>query len=318
MSRSLVTGGAGFLGSNLIERLLSSGDEVICVDNFFTGRRANLPEHHPKLTVLEHDVIAPLSSDTLGPLDRIFHLACPASPPAYQKDPIFTLRTTFEGTRNVLELARQHRARVLYASTSEIYGDPLVHPQTETYRGNVNTLGIRACYDEGKRIGETLCMEYHRLFGVEVRIVRIFNTYGPRMDPRDGRVISNFCTQALRGEPFTIYGSGKQTRSFCYVDDLVDGFLAMMTKDGISGPINLGNPNERSMHDTAEIIARLLGVPLRIEHRPLPQDDPEQRRPDISLAQSALGWSPRVDLDTGLIKTLDYFRKALAQTKSSA
>ncbi len=304
------------MGSNLIERLLSSGDEVICVDNFFTGRRANLPLHHPKLAVIEQDVIAPLTVSTAGPIDRIFHLACPASPPAYQKDPIFTLRTTFEGTRNVLELARAHRSRVLFASTSEIYGDPLVHPQTEAYRGNVNTLGIRACYDEGKRIGETLCMEYHRQYGVEVRIVRIFNTYGPRMDPQDGRVISNFCMQALRGEPFTIYGSGNQTRSFCFVDDLIDGFMAMIDKEGITGPINLGNPTERSMREMATTIASLLGVPLQIEHRALPQDDPEQRRPDISLAQSTLQWTPRVDLAEGLGKTLDYFRQALAHTQS--
>ncbi|MEX1112129.1 MAG: UDP-glucuronic acid decarboxylase family protein [Candidatus Andersenbacteria bacterium] len=307
MKKILVTGGAGFVGSHLCDRLIERGDSVVCVDNFFTGQRKNI-EHlldHENFTLIEHDIVQPLEGVDV---DQIYNLACPASPIHYQYNPIKTVKTSTIGMINMLGLAKRTKARILQASTSEVYGDPEVHPQPESYRGNVNTVGIRSCYDEGKRISETLCMDYHREHNLEVRIIRIFNTYGPRMHPQDGRVISNFITQAISNNPITIYGDGTQTRSFCYVDDLVEGIIRMMDQDIHSGPINLGNPTERTMNDMAALIKDMTKSSSDIEHKPLPEDDPQQRQPDISLAKQVLNWEPAVSLEDGLTKTIDYFR----------
>lgn len=306
--RVLVTGGAGFVGSHLCDRLLSEGHEVVAVDNLYTGRRENLAhlDDEERFSLVEHDICEPLPE--LGELDRIYNLACPASPPHYQRDPFLTLRTCFDGTMRVLELAERSSARFLQASTSEVYGDPEEHPQTERYRGNVNTLGPRACYDEGKRIAETLCADFERAGRCDVRIIRIFNTYGPRMDPRDGRVVSNFVTQALRGESLTVYGSGSQTRSFCYVDDMVDGVLRVMEEAQDSRPFNVGNPNEFTVSELAETVARLVGSECTVTYEDLPQDDPKVRRPDIGRARAELGFEPSVDLEAGLHRTIEYFR----------
>jgi UDP-glucuronate decarboxylase len=307
MSTILVTGGAGFLGSHLCERLLALGHDVICVDNFFSGRKANIAHllGNPRFEVIRHDIVHPLYLEC----DRVFNLACPASPVAYQYNPIKTIKTSTVGMVNMLGLAKRCRARLLHTSTSEVYGDPDVHPQREDYWGNVNPLGPRSCYDEGKRVAESLCMNYHLAHGVEVRIVRIFNTYGPRMAPDDGRVISNFILQALRGEPLTIYGDGKQTRSFCYVDDLIEGFLRMMDQDDEPGPVNLGNPVENTMLELAQAVLDVTGSKSGMEHRPLPKDDPRRRCPDIGRARELLKWEPRVDLRRGLEQTVAYYRQ---------
>ena len=309
--RVLVTGGAGFLGSHLVERLLAKGHEVVVLDNFYTGSRINLRQvlTHPSLEVIRHDVVNPI----LMEVDQIFNLACPASPVHYQSNPIKTVKTNVMGTINMLGLCRRVKGRFLQASTSEVYGDPLEHPQTEDYWGNVNPIGIRSCYDEGKRVAETLCMDYHRQNRVEVRIARIFNTYGPRMAFSDGRVVSNFVLQALRGEPITIYGDGQQTRSFCYVDDLVEGLMGLMdvADPAFTGPVNLGNPKEFTMLELAEMVVELAGSSSPIEFRPLPQDDPRQRRPDISRARQILGWEPKIALREGLTKTIANFRERM-------
>ncbi|MDA8100533.1 MAG: SDR family oxidoreductase [Nitrospiraceae bacterium] len=309
--RVLVTGGAGFLGSHLCERLLREGNEVICLDNFFTGRRRNIHPFlaHPDFELIRHDVVLPI----LLEVDRIYHLACPASPIHYQYNPVKTIKTNVLGTHNMLGLAKRTRARFLLASTSEVYGDPKVHPQKEDYWGNVNTVGIRSCYDEGKRVAETFTMDYHRQNKVDVRIVRIFNTYGPRMLAEDGRVVSNFIVQAIKGEDITVYGEGKQTRSFCFVDDLVDGMVRMMETVGFTGPVNLGNPEEYTILDLAKKIVAMTGSRSKIVFRPLPSDDPTQRQPDISLAKQKLGWQPRMSVDEGLRTTVDFFRKELAR-----
>ena len=307
--RILITGGAGFLGSHLSDRLLADGHEVICLDNFFTGRKSNIQHllSHPRFELIRHDVIDPFKVET----DHIYNLACPASPPHYQFNPIKTTKTSVMGAINCLGLAKRTRARVFQASTSEVYGDPEIHPQVETYWGNVNPIGRRSCYDEGKRCAETLFFDYHRENGVDIRVVRIFNTYGPRMHPNDGRVVSNFIVQALRGEDLTIYGDGSQTRSFCYVDDLVDGFVRFMNQTATVGPLNLGNPGEFTMLELAEIILKQVGGASKITHRPLPADDPKQRRPDITLAKKHLGWEPRVPLAEGIARTIAYFRQEL-------
>jgi len=307
--RILITGGAGFLGSHLSDRLLADGHEVICLDNFFTGRKSNIQHllSHPRFELIRHDVIDPFKVET----DHIYNLACPASPPHYQFNPIKTTKTSVMGAINCLGLAKRTRARVFQASTSEVYGDPEIHPQVETYWGNVNPIGRRSCYDEGKRCAETLFFDYHRENGVDIRVVRIFNTYGPRMHPNDGRVVSNFIVQALRGEDLTIYGDGSQTRSFCFVDDLVDGFVRFMNQTATVGPLNLGNPGEFTMLELAEIILKQVGGASKITHRPLPADDPKQRRPDITLAKQHLGWEPRVPLAEGIARTIAYFRKEL-------
>ncbi len=309
--RILVTGGAGFLGSHLCERLLRDGHDVLCVDNYFTGRKDNIVHllSHPHFEVMRHDITFPLYVE----VDEIFNLACPASPVHYQFDPVQTTKTSVIGAINMLGLAKRVGAKILQASTSEVYGDPTVHPQTEDYRGNVNTLGPRACYDEGKRCAETLFFDYYRQHKTAIKVVRIFNTYGPRMHPNDGRVVSNFIVQALRGEDITLYGDGSQTRAFCYVDDLIEGFIRMMaTGPEITGPINIGNPHEIPVRELAERVIGLIGSRSRIVHRPLPEDDPLQRCPDIGMAKSVLGWGPTVDLDTGLGHTVDYFRGVLA------
>ena len=302
----LVSGGAGFIGSHLCERLVARGDEVICLDNLFTGREENIAHlrDSPGFRFVKHDVCEPLLVD----VDRIFNLACPASPIHYQIDPIRTVQTNVMGMINMLEIARRMGARILQASTSEVYGDPAVHPQTEDYWGNVNTIGPRACYDEGKRVAETLMSDYHRQAGVDIRLPRIFNTYGPRMAENDGRVVSNFVLQALRGEEMTLYGSGEQTRSFCYVDDLVEGLLRLMDADGITDPVNLGNPGEFTMRELAETICRLSGTEARVRYLPLPQDDPARRKPDITKAKALLDWEPTVPLEEGLKRTIAYFR----------
>ena len=307
--RTLVTGGAGFIGSHLVRRLLMEGEEVICLDNFFTGSKANLRDvlDHPNLELVRHDVVQPIMLE----VDRVYNLACPASPVHYQFNPVKTVKTNVLGTLNMLGLAKRVGARILQASTSEVYGDPKVHPQTESYWGHVNPVGLRSCYDEGKRVAETLMADYHRQSGVEIRIVRIFNTYGPNMALNDGRVVSNFIVQALRGRPLTVYGKGDQTRSFCYVDDLVEGLVRMMGQDGFTGPVNLGNPAELSILEIAETIIRLTGSGSEIEYRDLPADDPTQRQPDIALARRKLEWEPRVDLETGLKKTIAYFKEVL-------
>lgn len=305
--RVLVTGGAGFLGSHLCERLLEQGCDVLCADNYFTGSRDNIVHllSNPHFELMRHDVTFPLYVE----VDEIYNLACPASPVHYQHDPVQTTKTSVHGAINMLGLAKRLNAKIMQASTSEVYGDPAVHPQTEEYWGNVNTIGPRACYDEGKRCAETLFFDYHRQHKLPIKVIRIFNTYGPRMHPNDGRVVSNFIIQALKGEPITVYGDGQQTRSFCYVDDLIEGFLRFMdTPADVTGPINLGNPGEFTMLELAEKVIRLTGSASRIEHRPLPQDDPKQRRPDISKAKSLLSWEPTVPLDAGLERTIAYFR----------
>ncbi len=311
--RVLVTGGAGFLGSHLVDRLMEGGHEVVVVDNFFTGRKCNVAGHlgDPRFELVRHDVIDPFKFE----VDRIYNLACPASPPHYQHNAIKTIKTNILGTLHCLGLAKRTGARVMQASTSEVYGDPAVHPQPEGYRGNVNPIGLRACYDEGKRCAETLCFDYHRQHGVPIRVARIFNTYGPRMLADDGRVVSNFIVQALRGRDLTIYGDGTQTRSFCYVDDLVEGFLRLMEHDPegapFTGPVNLGNPGEFTMLELAETVLAKVGGRSKLVFLPLPADDPAQRQPDIALARTALGWEPRVPLSDGLDLTIDYFRGAL-------
>ena len=307
--RILVTGGAGFIGSHLCERLLAAGHDVLCLDNFFTGRRANiinlLEDHHFEL--IRHDVIEPI----LLEVDQIYNLACPASPIHYQYNPVKTVKTSVMGMINMLGLAKRVRARILQASTSEVYGDPLVHPQPEEYWGNVNPIGLRSCYDEGKRIAETLMMDYHRQNKVDTRIARIFNTYGPRMLEDDGRVVSNFIVQALRGEPLTLYGEGDQTRSFCYVDDLVEALIKLMNVADVHDPVNLGNPGEFTIKQLAEEVVRICGSKSGVEYLPLPEDDPKQRRPDISRAQKLLNWNPTIPLNEGLQKTVADFRDRL-------
>lgn len=309
MKRILVTGGAGFLGSHLCERLLREGNYVICVDNLFTGSKDNIRHllQEPYFKFILHDVIQPLYEE----VDEIYDLACPASPQHYQYDPVKTAKTSVFGALHVLELAKCVKARTLLASTSEVYGDPNVHPQPENYFGNVNTVGIRSCYDEGKRMAETFFFDYHRQYGVDIRIIRIFNTYGPRMNPADGRVVSNFIVQALRNEDITIYGTGQQTRSFCYVDDLIEGIMKMMKCETFAGPVNLGNPVEFTMLELAEMIIYLTNSKSKLIHLPLPGDDPRQRKPVIDLAIEKLGWEPVVSLEKGLIKTIEYFKDLL-------
>jgi UDP-glucuronate decarboxylase len=313
-TRILVTGGAGFLGSHLCERLLAEGNDVLCVDNYFTGRKDNIAHllANPHFEAMRHDVTFPLYVE----VDQIYNLACPASPVHYQFDPVQTTKTSVIGAINMLGLAKRIGAKILQASTSEVYGDPTVHPQTEAYRGNVNPLGPRACYDEGKRCAETLFFDYHRQHRVRIKVVRIFNTYGPRMHPNDGRVVSNFILQALRNEDITLYGDGNQTRAFCFVDDLVEGFVRLMaTGPDITGPINIGNPHEIPVRELAERIIRLTGASSRIVHRPLPEDDPLQRCPDITMAQNVLDWQPTVGLDAGLARTIAYFKQMLVESK---
>ena len=306
--RVLVTGGAGFIGSHLCERLLAQGDEVVCLDNFFTGARTNVAHlrSNTAFELLRHDVVQPVWLE----VDRIYHLACPASPVHYQSNPIKTIKTSVLGTMNMLGIAKRTGARVLLASTSEVYGDPLVHPQTEDYWGNVNPIGIRSCYDESKRLAETLMFDYHRHNGVDIRVMRIFNTYGPRMNEFDGRVVSNFLFQALRGKPLTVYGEGKQTRSFCYIDDLVEGMMRLMEGEHI-GPINIGNPNEFTILELAEQVRSLINPDLPILFNPLPADDPKQRKPDITRARELLGWEPQVLLPEGLKRTVADFSNRL-------
>jgi UDP-glucuronate decarboxylase len=315
--RVLVTGGAGFLGSHLCERLIAEGADVLCVDNYFTGRRANIAHllQNPNFEAMRHDVTQPLFVE----VDAIFNLACPASPVHYQFDPVATTKVSVNGAINMLGLAKRLKAPILQASTSETYGDPAVHPQTEAYWGNVNTIGPRACYDEGKRCAETLFFDYRRQHGVDIKVMRIFNTYGPRMHPNDGRVVSNFIVQALKGEPITIYGEGAQTRSFCYVDDLIEGALALMrTPSDFTGPVNVGNPCEFTIRELAELVIALTGSNSQLVARPLPEDDPRQRRPDISLAERALGWRPKVELREGLALTIAYFERLLSREPSQA
>jgi UDP-glucuronate decarboxylase len=309
--RILVTGGAGFVGSHLCERLLDQGHDVLCADNFFTGTRDNILHllKHERFEFLRHDVTFPLYVE----VDQIYNLACPASPVHYQFDPVQTTKTSVHGAINMLGLAKRVKARILQASTSEVYGDPSVHPQTESYWGNVNPIGIRSCYDEGKRCAETLFFDYHRQHAVEIKVVRIFNTYGPRMHPNDGRVVSNFVVQALQGQDITVYGDGNQTRSFCYVDDLAEGLIRMMNSPAdFTGPVNVGNPVEFTMRELAEAVLRLTGSKSTLRFLPLPQDDPKQRRPDITLARERLGWEPTIQLEAGLQRTIAYFRQLLA------
>ncbi|MCG8551004.1 MAG: SDR family oxidoreductase [Desulfobacterales bacterium] len=306
--RVLVTGGAGFLGSHLCERLVEHGDDVLCLDNYFTGQKKNV-EHllgKPNFELLRHDITFPLYVE----VDEIYNLACPASPIHYQHDPVQTTKTSVHGAINMLGLAKRTNAKIFQASTSEVYGDPKVHPQTEDYWGHVNPIGMRSCYDEGKRCAETLFFDYHRQHHLNIKVGRIFNTYGPRMHPNDGRVVSNFIVQALKGEPITIYGDGSQTRSFCYVDDMVDAFIAFMaTKDNITGPFNLGNPVEFSILELAEAIIKFTETTSKIVFKPLPLDDPAQRKPDISMAKNNLGWEPRIDLEEGLYNTIKFFKE---------
>lgn len=311
MKRILVSGGAGFLGSHLCERLLNEGNEVLCVDNLFTGRKVNV--HHlmdnKRFEFLRHDVTFPLFVE----VDEIYNLACPASPVHYQFDPVQTTKTSVIGAINMLGLAKRLKIKILQASTSEVYGDPEIHPQPESYKGSVNTIGIRACYDEGKRCAETLFFDYHRQHRVDIKVMRIFNTYGPRMHPNDGRVVSNFIVQALRGEDITIFGDGMQTRSFCYVDDLIEGMYRLMnSRPGFTGPVNIGNPGEFTMLELAEKILQITGSKSKLKFLPLPQDDPMQRQPVIDLAKKELGWEPKVQLEEGLTKTIAYFRQAIS------
>lgn len=309
MPTILVTGGAGFLGSHLCDRLLARGDDVICVDNFFTGRKENIRHllGNSRFELIRHDIVHPLFVEA----DQIYNLACPASPVAYQYNAIKTIKTSTVGMVNILGLAKRCKARVLQASTSEVYGDPEIHPQTEDYWGHVNPIGPRSCYDEGKRVAESLCMAYHHAHALGIRLIRIFNTYGPRMDPNDGRVVSNFITQALRGEPLTIFGDGQQTRSFCYCDDLIEGMMRMMDQDQSVGPVNIGNPGEFTMLELAELVLKLTNSKSKITHVPLPADDPKQRRPDITRANQLLGWTPQVPLEEGLKPTIAYYRSLL-------
>jgi UDP-glucuronate decarboxylase len=305
--RILVTGGAGFLGSHLIDRLLADGHEVLCADNLFTGTKRNIDHlhNHPRFEFLRHDITFPLFVE----VDEIFNLACPASPIHYQHDPVQTTKTSVHGAINMLGLAKRLKCRILQASTSEVYGDPSVHPQSESYWGNVNPIGLRSCYDEGKRCAETLFFDYYREHGLIIKVARIFNTYGPRMHPRDGRVVSNFIIQALKGEPITIYGDGSQTRSFCFVDDLIEGFVRLMDSPAdFTGPVNLGNPGEFTIRALAEKILAMTNSRSKLEFRPLPADDPKQRRPDITLARTKLEWAPNVLLEEGLVSTIEYFR----------
>ena len=304
----LVTGGAGFLGSHVCEQLLECGHEVLCVDNFFTGTKRNIEHmlHHPRFELMRHDITFPLYVE----VDEIYNLACPAFPVHYQHDPVQTTKTSVHGAINMLGLAKRVRAKILQASTSEVYGDPEVHPQTEEYWGRVNPIGVRSCYDEGKRCAETLFFDYWRQHRLQIKVLRIFNTYGPRMHPNDGRVVSNFIMQALKGEPLTLFGDGSQTRSFCFVDDMIEAFVRMMrTGEEVTGPINVGNPTEFSMRELAERVLEQTGSRSRIEYRPLPQDDPRQRRPDIARARHALDWEPKVALEDGLRATIDFFRQ---------
>lgn len=313
MNRLLVTGGAGFLGSHLCEYLLKKGGDVICVDNFFSGSKDNIQHlfSYPYFELIRHDIINPL----LMEVDRIYHLACPASPIHYQYNPIKTVKTNVMGTINMLGLAKRIKARILLASSSEVYGDAKVHPQKESYWGDVNPIGLRSCYDEGKRVAETLMMDYHRQNEVDIKITRIFNTYGPRMAINDGRVVSNFIVQALKKKPLTVYGDGTQTRSFCYVSDLIGGLYSMMNADDFTGPVNLGNPDEFTILELAEKILQLTQSPSKIIHKSLPSDDPAKRCPDISLAKEKLGWQPKVTIEEGLTKTIDYFREKLGPKK---
>lgn len=313
--RALVTGAAGFLGSHLCERLRRDGFEVLGLDNFCTGRRENIAhlEGDPGFSFFEHDITRPMGAAVTGPLDIIFNMACPASPRAYQSDPLFTLDTNYVGTRNLLELALEKEAIILQASTSEVYGDPTIHPQAESYWGNVNCFGVRSCYDEGKRVAETLMLEYARRFGVRTKVVRIFNTYGPKMDPEDGRIISSFIVQALRDEPITIFGDGSQTRSFCYVDDLIDGLMRMTASESsFTGPVNLGGLAELTVLKTACLIKEMIGSPSAIVFMALPNDDPKKRKPDIALAEARLGWRPLVPFEEGVAQTIEYFKSIVA------
>jgi UDP-glucuronate decarboxylase len=309
LKRILITGGAGFIGSHLCEKLLKEGNEVICVDNYFTGRKKNISHllKNPKFELIRHDIINEIRLE----VDQIYNMACPASPVHYQYNPISTIKINVLGTMNMLGLAKRTKARILQASTSEVYGNPLEHPQKESYLGNVNTIGIRSCYDEGKRISETLCFDYHRMHKVDIRVIRIFNTYGPNMHADDGRVVSNFIVQALKGDNITIYGDGSQTRSFCYVDDLVNGIVKMMNQDSFLGPVNLGNSDEFTVKDLAELVVKLTKSKSKIVYKPLPQDDPIMRRPDLSLAKEKLGYSFKVPLLEGLKKTIAYFKKEI-------
>lgn len=313
VKRILVTGGAGFIGSHLCKRLICLGHEVLCLDNYFTGTKANVAEliGHPRFELIRHDVTAPFKVE----VDEIYNLACPASPVHYQHNPLKTIKTSVLGVLNILELAGESGAKVLHTSTSEVYGDPLVHPQPENYWGNVNPIGRRSCYDEGKRCAETILFDYARRYGLDIKVVRIFNTYGPNMHPQDGRVVSNFIMQALQNGEITVYGSGRQTRAFCYVNDMIDGILRMMaTEPGFTGPVNLGNPSEFTILELAETILRLTGSQAKLVYKPLPADDPRQRRPDISLAKAKLGWQPGIELEEGLRLTIDYFRRRLQDT----
>lgn len=314
MKKILVTGGAGFLGSHLCERLLNEGNDVLCVDNFYTGSKDNVKHllTHPHFELMRHDVTFPLYVE----VDEIYNLACPASPPHYQFDPVQTTKTSVHGAINMLGLAKRLKAKILQASTSEVYGDPEIHPQTEDYWGRVNPVGIRSCYDEGKRCAETLFFDYWRQHQVDIKVVRIFNTYGPRMDPNDGRVVSNFIMQALQGKDITIYGDGHQTRSFCYVDDLIDGMVRMMNGPaGFTGPVNIGNPGEFTMLELAQQVIALTESKSKLVFMPLPQDDPKQRQPNIDLAKTQLAWQPKIALKDGLLKTIQYFQQVVHQTK---
>lgn len=309
--RVLVTGGAGFIGSHLCERLLNDGHDVLCLDNFYSGHKRNIAHllQRPNFELIRHDVIVPI----LLEVDRIYNFACPASPNAYMYNPVKTVKTSVMGAINMLGLAKRVKARILQASTSEVYGDPKVHPQVESYWGNVNPIGVRSCYDEGKRVAETLMYDYRRQNHVDTKIIRIFNTYGPRMLEHDGRVVSNFIVQALRGEDITVYGDGSQTRSFCYIDDLVEGIVRMMDTDNFFGPVNLGNPGEFTIMELAELVLKLTKSRSKIVHKPLPQDDPVQRQPDITLARERLGWEPKIDLEEGLRRTIAYFENRLGR-----
>ncbi len=309
--RILITGGAGFLGSHLCERLLNDGHEIICVDNFFTGSKSNV-EHllaHRRFELMWHDITFPLYLE----VDQIYNLACPASPVHYQHDPVQTVKTSVVGSINMLGLAKRNQARIFQASTSEVYGDPEISPQPESYLGRVNTIGPRSCYDEGKRCAETLFFDYHRQHQVAIRVARIFNCYGPRMHPNDGRVVSNFVVQALQGQDLTIYGEGNQTRSFCYVDDMIEAFVRLMNQDQTAGPVNLGNPGEFTIRQLAELVLKLTGSKSKLVFRPLPQDDPKQRKPDITLAKAVLNWEPKIQLEQGLSKVIDYFKHVITQ-----
>lgn len=309
--RILVTGGAGFIGTHLCHRLINEGQEVICLDNFFTGQKSNIADlcSHPRFELIRHDIVEPI----LLEVDQIYNLACPASPVHYQYNAIKTIKTSFMGMLNMLGLAKRVKARILQASTSEVYGDPLQHPQREEYWGNVNPIGIRSCYDEGKRVAETLMMDYYRQHKVDIRIIRIFNTYGPYMHENDGRVVSNFIVQALRGQNLTVYGDGSQTRSFCYVNDLVEGMIRMMNQPDFIGPVNLGNPEEYTVLELAHKIINMVGSKAEVVFKPLPENDPTRRKPDISLAKQHLAWQPTVPVDTGLQQTIDYFRRVVSQ-----